>query len=125
MSLSVAVYLLDENGKRHFVAPPECFEEHAGFESWRTGVWGNEAVRALRTRFFPVLADGDLFVNPDEVQSFVLETKTIRSFLADIAPQGDEHHDRQWYLDTISWRLTNIQLLAAYALGIGGGVVIW
>jgi hypothetical protein len=125
MSLTVEVFVLDENGDTHFLDTPDCCENLAGFESWRTSVWGSEAVRALDLRFFPVLATGDLTVTPDEVPDFVVETKIFRANLADIAPDGDEHHTREWFLDTISQRLANIQIAAGRALGVGGGIRVW
>ncbi|SMD21356.1 hypothetical protein SAMN05660733_06308 [Lentzea albidocapillata] len=126
MSLLVSVYLLDENGNRQFPETPAGCEELAGFESWRTEVWGNEAVRALGARFFPVLAENDLYVTPDQVPDFIRETKVLRANLASFAPQGvDERRTREWYLEGISSRLANIQIAAGWALGAGGGIVIW
>lgn len=97
----------------------------AGFESWRTTVWGSEAVRSLGARFFPVLASGDLTVAPDQVSDFLRECAMIRANLAAVVPAADLGHSREWYLDTISQRLANIQSAAGRALEAGGGVLVW
>jgi hypothetical protein len=125
MTLSVSVFVLDENGKMKFVDTPDFIRPFAGFESWRTEVWGNEAMSALGARFFPVLADGNLFVMPDQVPDFLRETHRVRAYMDDIVPEPPEPRTREWYLESISERLVNIQIAAAMALGLGGGVVVW
>ncbi|MFE0019885.1 hypothetical protein [Amycolatopsis sp. NPDC059021] len=124
MSLTVHVFLLDE-GEMRLLDTPACCEELAGFERWRETVWGAEAVRALGARFFPALAGGDLTVMPDQVPDFLVESKMIRANLDTIAPEADPGHSHAWYVETISWRLANIQIAAGRALGVGGGILIW
>jgi hypothetical protein len=75
----------------------------AGFESFRTTVWGSAAMHALSARYFPVLDGADLTVPPDEVPEFL----------------------REWFVATISARLANIKAAGEQALAAGGGVVIW
>ncbi|EMD26552.1 hypothetical protein C791_3396 [Amycolatopsis azurea DSM 43854] len=114
-----------EEGKTRLLDTPACCEELAGFESWRTTVWGSAAARALGARFFPVLDGGDLTVMPAQVPDFVVETKLLRANLDKLVPGTDPSHDHQWYVEAISWRLANIQIAAGRALGAGGGVIVW
>lgn len=125
MSLRVDVFVLGDDGEIRVLDTPECCEPLAGFESWRSTVWGSAAVRALGAQFFVVLADGDLTIAPDQVPDFLRECATLRASIGDIAPTDSPRHPRHWYLETISARLANIQIAAGYALGIGGGVMIW
>ncbi|MEV7554086.1 hypothetical protein AB0N89_31090 [Amycolatopsis sp. NPDC089917] len=124
MSLSVHVFVLDD-GKMRLLDTPACCEELAGFESWRTTVWGSAAARALDARFFPVLDGGDLTVMPEQVPDFVVETKILRANLDKLAPEADPSLSHQSFVEAISWRLANIQIAAGRALGVGGGVLIW
>ncbi|WP_326566941.1 hypothetical protein VSH64_34540 [Amycolatopsis rhabdoformis] len=124
MSLTVRVFTL-HGGETQLLDTPECCEDLAGFESWRTEVWGSAAARALGVRFFPMLDGGELMARPDEVPDFVVETKIMRANLDRLVPEPDRDHSREWYLDTISSRLANIQIAAGRALGVGGGVLIW
>ncbi|MGI3198565.1 hypothetical protein ACRJ4W_08050 [Streptomyces sp. GLT-R25] len=85
MSLSVDVYVpRAEGGIEVLDVPPES-SDVAGWERWRTEVWGSEPVRSLGARFFPRLATEDLTVAPDEVSDFLAECDLLRTHLARIA----------------------------------------
>lgn len=56
----------------------------AGFESWRTEVWGSPQVRALGAEFCPRLAAGDLFIESAQVRRFQSEC-LLREHLGAIA----------------------------------------
>ena len=123
MSLTVYVFQPGEDGKPDVLDPPDDRgSELAGFESYRTVVWGSEAVRALGARFFPLLALKDLWVQPEEVEEFQRECALLRDHLDEIAVPDETGRPRR---DTVSDRLANIEATAARARSLGGGVVIW
>ncbi|WP_067590787.1 hypothetical protein [Nocardia terpenica] len=127
MSLTVHVFTL-QDGETSFLDAGEGWMDLAGFESWRTEVWGNAAVRELGARFFPVLAEGDLWVYPDKVLEFARECASLSDNLSTIAPfpyppWPDATHLR--VIDAVASRLAHIQIAVGRALGVGGGVVIW
>ncbi|MFD6181370.1 hypothetical protein [Streptomyces goshikiensis] len=83
------VFVVGEDGQVNVLDVPEGSSDLAGFERWRTSVWGNETVRSLGTSFFPVLASDDLKVLPDQVREFLTECALIRSNLEVVAPRTD------------------------------------
>jgi hypothetical protein len=120
MSLSVDVFLGDADGKMlKVIDTPEGASDLAGFESWRRTVWGSGTVRSLGARFFPQLANSDLYVDADEMPAFIEECTLLRGHLAMIAEAGGSG------LDTVSFRLGNIEAAAARALELGACVVVW
>lgn len=125
VSLSVYTVLFAEDGKMTLLDAPAPGADLAGFESFRTEVWGSDAVRALGSRYFPILASGNLIVPPEEVEDFLRECATVRTKLEKIGPHDDLGHSHEWYVETISGRLANIQAAAERALKAGGGVLIW
>jgi len=124
----VDVFSADENGKMLEVFDvPEGCSDLAGFESWRRTVWGSETVKSLGAQFFPQLAEDDLYVAPDQVQSFIEDCALLRSNLGLIsrgaaASAVGRELDQE---DVVSRRLANIEDAAARALAVGAGVVIW
>ena len=125
MSLSVDVWLPAEGGQLEILTPAFEGADLAGFERWRMTVWGSEAVRALGARFFPVLADGDLTVQPDQMDAFLAECALIRASVELIAPRSDPGESIPQYVEQISARLANIEAAAERAQQLGGGLVIW
>lgn len=125
MSLLVHVFVLEEDGRRQILDPTAPGGDLAGFERWRTLVWGAEPVRALGARFFPVLATGDLTVAPGDVLDFLRECDLFRTNIPAIVPTDDPHHSHECFERRVSERLTNIERAAAHALEIGGGVLVW
>ncbi|MFG2351881.1 hypothetical protein [Streptomyces phaeochromogenes] len=135
MSLSVDVYVpRAEGGIEVLDVPPES-SDVAGWERWRTEVWGSEPVRSLGARFFPRLATEDLTVAPDEVSDFLAECDLLRAHLARIADHmaaeaeagtgAASRKSHAEHADDVRRRLDNIVNAARRALGIGGGVIIW
>ncbi|MGI5341606.1 hypothetical protein ACQEVS_31490 [Streptomyces sp. CA-181903] len=96
----------------------------AGFEQWRTTVWGSEAVRSLGARFLPVPAEQDLRVDAGQVRAFRRECAVLREnpeeVLAGLRPPRtvDELRGR------LSARPAHIEDAARRAEGVGGGVLI-
>ena len=131
MSLSVDVYVpRAEGGIEVLDVPPEC-SDAAGWERWRTEVWGSEVVLSLGARFLPRLATEDLTVAPDEVSDFLAECDLVRSQLARIAGHMTAEagtasgKSRSEHADDVSRRLDNIVDAAGRALAVGGGIIIW
>ncbi|KAA0942950.1 hypothetical protein [Streptomyces apricus] len=131
MSLSVDVYVpRAEGGIEVLDVPPGC-SDAAGWERWRTEVWGSEPVRSLGVRFLPRLAVEDLTVAPDEVAALVAECDLIRTHLASVAehmraePGTGPAKSLSQHADDVSRRLDNIVDAARRALAAGGGVIIW
>jgi hypothetical protein len=125
MSLSVDVFVVGEDGQVDVLGVPEGSSDLAGFERWRTSVWGSEAVRSLGASFFPILASGDVKVLPDQVMDFLTECVLIRSNLEVVAPRTDPSKTHAEYVWQISERLRNIEDAAERARGVAGGVLIW
>lgn len=124
MTLSVDVFLVDENGESHVLDTPEGCSDLAGAESWRTCVWGSRAVRDLGARFFPELVEGWLVAQPDEVFELLDECALLRENLVLIAC-GTPNGARADSLRSIGDRLANIEAASHRALAIGGGVLVW
>jgi hypothetical protein len=124
MTLTVNVYIEAENGTMQEVFdPPEGGSELAGFEGWRKTVWGSEAVRSLGARFFPQLADSDLYVCAKEMPAFIEECALLRANLALICRSSGASKGE--YEETVSFRLANIEAAATRALSMGACVVVW
>ncbi|MBZ4321407.1 hypothetical protein [Streptomyces huiliensis] len=125
MSLSVDVFLVDEDGAVHLLDVPEGCSDLAGFEQWRTTVWGSEAVRASGARFLPVLADGDLRVDAGQVRAFRRECAALRENLEEVLAGLRPLRTVDELRDQLSARLANIEDAAWRAEEAGGGVLIW
>jgi hypothetical protein len=125
MSLSVDVFVVGEDAQMDVLDVPAGSSDLAGFESWRTVVWGSEAVRSLGATFFPVLASGDLTVAPNQAADFLAECALIRSNLELVAPSADPAKSHAEYVRQISERLRNIEDACERAQGVAGGVLIW
>ncbi|KOG85876.1 hypothetical protein [Streptomyces varsoviensis] len=125
MSLSVDVFVVGEDGQVHVLDVPEGSSDLAGFERWRTVVWGSDAVRSLGARFFPALAGDDLKVFPHQVTEFLAECALLRSHIEVVAPRTDPAKSHAEYVRQISERLRTIEDAADRARGSAGGVLIW
>ncbi|MFC8228600.1 hypothetical protein [Streptomyces sp. NPDC057287] len=125
MSLSVDVFLVGADGRREVLDVPDGCDDSAGFESWRTRVWGSEAVRSVGAAFFPVLTDADVQVQPEQVPALLRECALLSGNLGMIAASIDAGQTRTDYHDAVSDRLANVEDAARRALAVGGGVLIW
>ena len=144
MSLAVDVFLRDADGKITFPGEGPGSSLAAGFESWRTEVWASSLVRSLGAGFFPQLATGDLYVEPDHVHRFQRECAMLREHVDAIASGVDlssqKRHravdlasgqifdpsaSHEVLREQILLRLANIEDVARRALEADGGVVIW
>ncbi|KAB7845038.1 hypothetical protein [Streptomyces mobaraensis] len=125
MSLSVDVFLVREDDGIRVLEVPDGCSDLAGFERWRTTVWGSQAVRSLGARFFPVLAGDDLRVDADQVRAFRRECAVLRENLEDIVAGVNPVTTAGKLLGQLSDRLANIEDAARRAEEVGGGVLIW
>ena len=142
MSLTVSVYVRDGSGKS-FKDEALGGSLAAGFENWRTQVWGSPQARALGAEYLPRLADADLRVGPEETTAFLRECALLREHLNVIAAGVDlagqpgvavntttgrvttVSASREIFREQVSLRLANIEAAARRALEVGGEVVIW
>ncbi|MGW1887656.1 hypothetical protein [Streptomyces sp. NPDC001970] len=125
MSLSVDVFVIGADGKRQVLDVPAGCSDLAGFESWRTAVWGSEVVRSLGARFLPVLADADLQVEAGQVPAFLRECVLLRENVERIVGCTKPVRTVEEHRHTISARLANIEDAARRAQAMGGGVLVW
>jgi hypothetical protein len=147
VTLSVDIFTRDDGGEMSILDVPHS-QTLAGFESWRTSVWGSERVRSLGARFFPRLAAEDLYVDPEQIEQLQAECALLRANLETVAAGVDPRNPRgvrgvrgvavdgrierreaedphQAFMETVSARLANIEAAARRAREIGAGVVIW
>ncbi|MET8646609.1 hypothetical protein [Streptomyces sp. NPDC004675] len=126
MSLSVDVFVVGADGERQVQDVPDGCSDVAGPESWRTRVWGSEVVRSLGAGFFPVLAQADLQVEPQQVPAFLRECLLLRENLETIVSSiAEPVMANQEARSAISERLAIIEGAARRARAMGGGVLIW
>lgn len=116
MSLRVDVFVISPTGERKVLDVPEGHSDLAGFERWRTTVWGSPKVRTLGARFFPTLVGNDLTVEPADVPAFLAECALLRANL--LAIGADRSED-------VGIRLANIEQACHRAQEVGGGVLVW
>jgi hypothetical protein len=98
--------------------PEEPGRDLAGFEIWRTSVWGADAAIRRGARFLPTLAKGDLYIEHEELDSFEAECclllHDIERFAAEV--NGDSA--------AIRHRLENFLYAVNQARQSSGGVYI-
>jgi hypothetical protein len=102
-----------------FVDEPDHSRELAGFESWRTNVWGSPIVISLGCTILPQLRRHNLYCAGDDVRRLLDDTQCILDHLSIIAQATDNLEE------TIAYRTRNINDAARWALENGGGVIIW
>jgi hypothetical protein len=142
VAVSLLVYLVvtDASGRQSEAGEMLA----AGFESWRTEVWGSAQVRALGADIFPRLAPGELVtVQTHELPQFQRECELIRENLDVICAEVDLTHQhgftvgtapgqviranasRAVFRDMVAQRLANIEDAISRAVTAGGAVAIW
>jgi hypothetical protein len=132
MTVTVNVYTCAPDGRLKIVHSEDHSQELAGFESWRTSVWGSEAVRRLGLQLLPSLAEGDLYASDDLLDRLDIEVRQLQESLrlvvdellangVHVVANGDPY-------ETVAFRLANIAEAVRLARSIpegAGGVVIW
>lgn len=144
VTLSVHVFTGLPDDEPDILETPHS-ETLAGFESWRTTVWGSGRVRALGAVYFPALATDDLYVLPAQLEAFQQECELLRANLEVVAQDVDPRNPRSAhgvvvdgrierrepddahaaFVQRVSERLANIEAAVRRARDIDGGVVIW
>ncbi|MET9659200.1 hypothetical protein [Streptomyces sp. NPDC006510] len=119
MTLLVHTFVYDEPEKWRLLDDPDDGSDMAGFESSRTKLWGSEHARAIGARFFPELAAGDLYVQPEDVEDFLAECELLRRHTAQLGAHSGYGEDY------VADRLANITRAALRARSVGGGVLVW
>ncbi|MET9951962.1 hypothetical protein ABZ135_10505 [Streptomyces sp. NPDC006339] len=125
MSLVVKVFLVGANGKMRVLDVPDGCGDSAGFESWRTDVWGSDAVRSLGAAVLPLLSEGDLYVPPYGVDTFLSECLMLRENLERIVQGTQPVRTVEEHRSAIEQRLSNLTDAARRAREVGGGVLVW
>lgn len=141
MSLAVRTFVISKSGAITTLAVPPDGSELAGFENWRTEVWGSAVVRALGAAIFPQLAVQNLHVMPGrQLNDFRRECQLLRAHLDEIADAVDltsQHgitvtstgvikpgETREAFRATLTQRLDNIEAAIRRAKKVRGGVSI-
>jgi hypothetical protein len=113
------IYDSDEPGGYEIPDAPQGVSERAGPEVARKILWGSETARRLGATFLPQLAEGDLQVQPDDVEAFAEECAVLTANLAVLSAASGFDEDR------IGEYLKNFVSAADRARRAGGGVLIW
>lgn len=119
MTLVVSVHQCDPGSGE--VGPSLALKpgaELAGFEVWRTAVYGSAAMRRRGARFLPQLATSDLLLESSDLLAFQQECADL---LRDIGPLSAE---LGLDVQTLKLRLSNIAAAVDRAISIGGFVWI-
>lgn len=90
MTLSISLYRHDSD-RLEFVSVPEIENRcAAGFECYRTRLWGSMALTQRGATFMPVLKNNDLYVTPEQFDTYRDELTMIhgnaRAIATDIWP---------------------------------------
>jgi hypothetical protein len=141
VSLAVRTFVIDMSGKTQTLPEAPDAPDAAGFENWRTEVWGSVAVRALGATILPQLAVRDLYVMPGrELNDFRRECRLLRAHLDEIVAAIDlttqqgitvsttgavrSGETRETLRAALSQRLANIEAAIRRAKKVHGGVSI-
>ena len=119
MSLLVNVYVLDENGKMLFRDSKNSSEELAGFEVYRTEVYGSELAKRLGFKVLPTLASNNIHAKGQEINQLKAEAEIIMREASAFAEQFKND------AETIKYRADNIRKACIRARKMQGNVVIW
>ena len=119
MSLSVHAYILDENDKMVYYDTRDSSETLAGFEVYRTEVYGSELAERLGFKVLPTLASGDIYAQGQEVNQLKAEAEIIMREALAFAEQFKND------AETIKYRADNIRKACIRARKMQGRVVVW
>ncbi|GAA4264336.1 hypothetical protein [Dactylosporangium darangshiense] len=81
MSLDVYPFTYGPDGTLCMPELPPEMSTSVGAEATRIRLWSAPAVRSLGATYLPRLADGDLFVPPEETGAFLRECATLLAHL--------------------------------------------
>ena len=116
MSLAVSLLKPTPNGDLEVVEPDGVGADLAGFESWRTELYGATAARELGLVLLPQLAQADLqCTSREELQTLRSECLTILENLERFSKPAED----------VKRRVGNILRAVERALNESWGVIIW
>jgi hypothetical protein len=118
MTLSISLWD-HPRGPYHAIPAPEIEGwETAGFEDWRSKVYGSPPFRELGLRLFPQLATDDLHVPPTGLDAFADECRKVLA--------ASDSLGAQLRLDPVDLRYRMIRFLAIVELARyrGAGIAI-
>lgn len=120
MSLIVQAYRRDPTGAivDLDISPTPPHNDLAGFERWRTTVWGNESARALGLVLLPRLAREDLYVEGAKLGDLQAEVELMIDHARTIV--GTEPSA----IEGLIFRARNILEAIRLARAVEGGVYI-
>ncbi|MER6980233.1 hypothetical protein [Streptomyces carpinensis] len=125
MTLSVDVFVRAPDGEMRVLDVPEGCNDSAGPESWRTAVWGSDAVRSLGARFLPRVREEWLQVETGELAEFLGEVALLRAHLDVVALATEGPRTVEERRARLADRLDNLEAAALRARETGGGVIVW
>ena len=118
MTLVVSVHQRDpDSGELGPDLVAKSGAELAGFEAWRTSVYGSAAMRRRGAHFLPQLSRGDLVLEGNDLIPFLKECVDL---LRDVAQLSS---DLGINVETLGFRLSNIAAATNQAISIAG--VVW
>lgn len=124
MSLIVNVYTRGDDGSMNFlddrhVTKAAQTAQQAGFESCREKLWGSPAAISLGLSLLPMLAQGDLYAEGQDVEQLAQEIHRVLDNLPLLARETG--YDESY----IEARAQDILNAANHAGQINGCVVVW
>lgn len=91
----------------------------AGVERARTELWGSDAVKAHGATYLPQLKEGDLWVEPCELDAFEAEVRMLQNAVEELRAELGRGPDC-----TLPHYLNNFIRTIEFARSKGGGVSI-
>lgn len=91
--------------------------ELAGFEAWRSSVYGSAAVRRRGSHFLPQLASADLVLEGADLTAFQKECAALLRDVVELSAELSVN------VETLRYRLSNIASATEQAIAIDG--VVW
>jgi hypothetical protein len=119
MSLLVNAYQRDNYGKIQILDPIDPSDELAGFESFRTTLYGGQVARSVGLRLLPMLGHQDLYVELGDLPRLRAEIELVMENLEQCSKETGVE------VKVIQDRLQNVLKAVRRAEELQGGVVIW
>jgi hypothetical protein len=120
MTLTIDVYVIDQNGSREFVPMEHPGDSMAGFEVYRTELYGSPIALDLGLTLLPTLNGNNIHAeDTDDLTRLEHEAHVLLANLDKIYPGIDANDN-----SGPGHRLKNIIKAVQKARDIGGGVII-
>jgi len=105
MTLVVCVSRREDDGRLTSVELEPCDGGEpslAGFENWRSTVWGSAVSRRLGCKLLPLLATQDLHAELDDITLVMEDVARLREHIAEVAAAGSDPNSVLFRLDTLA-----------------------